>query len=99
MKTILDGNSSRVLLKIIYFVFLRFSESLFALIHSVSLSNSKLTVFIRVLGLSCEKKTLESSAKSMKERMSDDLQKSLIYSINNSGPKRLPWGTPQLNIF
>ena len=35
------------------------------------------------------KKTLESSAKSIKESILDDLQKSLIYTINRSGPRRV----------
>ena len=68
-KTTSDGKSLTVLLNIIYFVFWRFSESLFALIHSVSLISSELTVSKRVFGLSWEKKTFESSAKSIKERI------------------------------
>ena len=51
-KMILVGKASMVLLKSIYFVFWRFGDSLLALIHSVSLFNSALTVFAREIGLS-----------------------------------------------
>ena len=35
----------------------------------------------------------------MNERTLEDRQKSLIYTINRRGPKRLPWGTPHLMSF
>ena len=94
-KIMSEGNVSRVLLKSMYFVFWRLRDNLLARIHWVTFESSKFIVRMRVCGSLWEKNKFESSAKSMNVRTSDDLQKSLMYTKNKSGPRRLPWGTPQ----
>ena len=68
-KVIFMGKLSNELLKSRHFVFWRFSDNLFALIQDSRFSSSETMVWTKVLGSECEKKTFESSAKSINDRM------------------------------
>ena len=43
--------------------------------------------------------TLVSSANSIENNKSDDLEKSLIYKMKRRGPSMDPWGTPCVICF
>ena len=53
----------------------------------------------RLIWVVTRKKMLVSSAKSMKSKAFDTLQKSLMYNKNNNGPNIDPWGTPHLKYL
>ena len=69
-KIISEGKLSIVLLNIMYFVFCKLRDNLLALIHCVIFFNSKLIICTKVWGFLLQKKTLESSAKRINERIS-----------------------------
>ena len=75
-KIISEGKLFIVLLNSMYLVFWRLRDNLLALIHCVNFVNSELIICTKVWGFLFDKKTLESSAKRINERMSDDLWKS-----------------------
>ena len=66
------GSLSSELLKIIHLVFCRFNDSLFALIQESKFSSSETRILTRVWGSGCERKTFESSANNIKERISEE---------------------------
>ena len=83
----------------IKFDFFYVNRKLISLKPAYSLFNSLLTISISWFWSLWEKNMLVSSAKSMKSKAFNTLDKSLMYNKNNYGPKIDPWGTPHLTYF
>ena len=80
--------------KIINSVFFKFRRSLFPLSHSERLVSSIFNFSSTSMNCAEEKKLTVSSAYmiTLEKLMHDG--RSLIYNVNNTGPRMLPWGTP-----
>ncbi len=82
-----------------YLVFVVFNDILFALNQQDSVFNSLLTVVIRLGSEVPDAYTVESSAKSIALRLSNEFGKSFMYTRNNKGPRTDPCGTPQVTGY
>jgi len=70
-----------------------FKYNLLVLNHSASLVNSQCAWSSSPASELCSKKAVVSSADNISLRIGDTLVKSVIYSIDNNGPRLEPRGT------
>ena len=67
--------------------------------HLLTFSNSRFMSFMILLYAGPSMNTLVSSANSIENNKSDDLEKLLIYKMKRRGPSMDPWGTPCVICF
>ena len=87
-----DGTSYSEFFKILIVNLLDFS-------HFFTFSNSRFMSFMILLYAVPSMNTLVSSANSIENNKSDDLEKSLIHKMKRRGPSMDPWGTPCVICF
>ena len=85
--------------KTIKFVLAKFSDNLFIANHTLSLSNSLFIVKHRFKILFPDANKLVSSANRTNFKISETFFISLMYVINNKGPRIEPCGTPQKKLW
>ena len=78
------------------YVFKVLIDNLFAIHHTLSLSNSVFVISINSIGFLPQILNVASSANKIVKRVLEMLGRSLIYSKKRTGPSTLPWGTPSV---